>query len=158
MDRMAKLIVLAVLFATACGSAMPAPATPVVSKSAPAAKVHPMVGDWVGTLTMEYKRTGQPTQYGEKEFSLKLNAAPTSLGGAGGPCDLHAKPDGDNVTFPAGQLCSAKKDGADLVTRLREGRMQIVDGKLQLSLVLDGDGGGELIVRAALARRAHLSL
>lgn len=156
---MSKLIVLAVLVTTACGAAMPPPAAPVVPKPAPVArKVHPMVGDWVGTITMAYTRTGQPTQYGEKPFALELNAAPTSLGGAGGPCDLRAEPDGDAVTFPAGQVCSAKKDGSELVTRLREGRMQIVDGKLQLSLVFDGDAGDELVVRAALARRGQRSI
>jgi hypothetical protein len=156
---MSKLIVLAVLVTTACGAAVPPPANPVVPEPAPVArKVHPMVGDWVGTITLAYTPAGQPTHYGEKPFSLELNAAPTSLGGVGGPCDLRAMPDGDDVMFPAGQLCSGIKNGSELVTRLREGRMQIVDGKLQLSLVFDGDAGDELVVRAALARRGPRSI
>jgi hypothetical protein len=143
---------LALLLVTACGAAMPPPVAPVPRASA--RKVHPMAGDWLGTLTTTYARTGQPTVHGKKPFALSLADAPTSLGGGGGLCDLHAVPEGDHVRFPTGQVCAGKKDGGDFVTTLREGTLSIAD-KLELSLVFDGAGGDELVVRGSLARRTH---
>lgn len=144
---------LALLLVTACGAAMPPPVAPVPHASVPVKKPHPMAGNWVGTLKIAYSPAGQPTVYDEKPFALQLDNAPTSLGGAGGPCDLRAMPEGDHVRFPAGQVCAGKKQGADFVTTLREGTLAIVDGRLELSLVFDGRDGDELVIRGALARR-----
>jgi hypothetical protein len=149
---------LALLLVTACGAAMPPPVAPVPRASVAAKQPHPMVGDWIGTLSIAYAPAGQPTVYDEKPFALKLDNAPTSLGGAGGPCDLRAMQEGDHVRFPAGQTCAGKKQGEDFVTTLREGTLAIVDGKLELSLVFDGTGGDQLVVRGALARRAKSAL